>query len=466
MYFLGKLINSWQHFGMVSLLSKAWEKFVVDKYRFRTGIRRTLPEFPERVAAHEIDSTLPASGHSLHICYLIHYFFPDKSGGTERFVLNVAKEQQKLGNRVTVMTLGKRPLKQYSENAGGIFCEKLDVEGVPIIQIRYRRAPRGLYYDTIDDNESRMTTFAEEFLRENAVDIVHAAYPQPFASFLRVCKKLNTPYIVTLTDFNMICHYATLVSKSGQFCNGSDQGKKCRNCGTYGVSDCEQRYVRSRNLLKSADYITVPSEFVARVFAHEFNALPIYVLPHGIGLGFKSIQERKVTRKFIYAGTLSDLKGVHLLIGAFKKVPYDDITLDIYGEGEPSYTERLKSLAKSDSRIKFRGNVLANDMPAVYQAADCVVVASIWFETYNFVLREALACGCLAVVSGIGAMPEAVDLGKNGFIFKAGDEEDLLRALKQAYTFDWNHYKHEEFPLTIEEASKYNGIYHHLRQGS
>lgn len=465
MYLLGKLINSWKHFGTVSLLSKAWEKFVVDKYRFRTGIRRTLPVFPERVVTREIGSTLSVSSHSLHICYLIHYFFPDKSGGTERFVLNIAKEQLKLGNRVTVMTLGKRPLKQYSENVDEIFYEKLNVEGIPVVQIRYRRAPRGLYYDTIDDNEPQMTTFAKEFLRENTIDVVHAAYPQPFASFLRVCKKLNIPYIVTLTDFNMICHYATLVSKSGQFCSGSDQGRKCRNCGTYGVNDCGQRYVRSSNLLKSADYITVPSEFVARVFAHEFNALPIHVLPHGISRSFKNIQNRKVTRKFVYAGTLSDLKGIHLLIGAFKKLLYDNITLDIYGEGEPFYTERLKSLAKSDSRIRFRGKALVNDMPVVYQTADCVVVSSIWFETYNFVLREALACGCLAVVSGIGAMPEAIELGKNGFIFKAGDEEDLLKALKQAYTFDWSNYKQEEFPLTIEEASKYNDIYHHLRQG-
>ena len=464
MCFLGKLINSWQHFGTASLLSKAWEKFVVDKYRFRTGILRTIPVFPERIATHEVQSASPVDA-PLHICYLIHYFFPDKSGGTERFVLNVAKEQQKRGNKVTIITLGKRPLSQYSQVNGGIHYEAFDFEGIPVIQIRYRRAPRGLYYDIINDSEPQITAFAKTFLYENNIDIVHAAYPQPFAAFLQVCKQQNIPFVLTLTDFNMICHYSTLVSKSGQFCGGSDKGRNCRACGTHGVSDCEQRYVKAGNLLMRADYITVPSEFVARVFANEFDMLPIHVVPHGISSSFKNTKKRQKTRKFVYAGTLSDLKGVHLLIGAFKKVDYSDISLDIYGMGELSYTERLKSLARSDSRITFHGNIPANQMPEIYQGADCIVVSSIWFETYNFVLREALACGCLAIVSNMGAMPEAIDVEKNGFIFKAGDESDLIKSIEAAYTFDWHYYKQAEFPLLDEEASKYNLIYHRLRQG-
>lgn len=465
MHFLNKLTNSWQHFGTRALLSKAWEKFVVDKYRFRTGLQRTVPQFADRATLpHDIEGT-KADVASLHICFLIHYFFPDKSGGTERFVLNVAKEQQQLGNKVTVITLGKRPLNQYKENIGGIYYQRLDFEGVPVIQIRYKRAPRGLYYDAINIDEPQMTAFAKAFLSENAIDIVHAAYPQPFAPFLQVCRQRKIPCILTLTDFNMICHYATLVDKSGQFCGGSDRGRKCKACGTYGVRDCEERYVRAGKLLKSADCITVPSEFVARVFASEFESLPIHVLPHGIGQSFQNGRPRNATKKFVYAGTLSDLKGVHLLISAFKKMDYGDISLDVYGTGERSYTDPLKAAAKSDERIAFHGNIPADEMPGIYQAADCVVVSSIWFETYNFVLREALACGCLAVASNMGAMPEAIDIGENSFIFQAGDENDLIKALKQAYAFDWSHYKQTKFPLINDEASQYNTVYHSLRRG-
>lgn len=450
---------------MMSLLSKALEKFVVDRYRFRTGLQRAVPTFYERAQKYEIGPISLCDNVPMHICYLVHYFFPDKSGGTERFVLNVAKEQQLLGNRVTIITLGKRPLKQYNENINGIYYTKFDFEGLSVVQIRYKRAPRGLYYDTIDVNERQMTAFARAFLSENAVDIVHAAYPQPFASFLQVCKQQTIPFVLTMTDFNLICHYATLVAKNGQFCGGSNQGQRCKACSTYGVRDCEQRYARAAALLKNAGYITVPSEFVAQVFTNDFGALPIHVLPHGIGSSFKILRKRTDTKKFVYAGTLSDLKGVHLLIGAFEKLPHSDITLNIYGEGEPSYTQRLKGLAKSDSRIKFHGNVSANEMPAIYEVADCVVVSSIWFETYNFVLREALASGCLAVASNMGAMPEAIDIGKNGFTFKAGDEHALIEALKKACAFDWQDYVPSKFPLTAEEAAKYNAIYHQLRQG-
>ncbi len=43
---LKKLFFSWRHFGTAMMISKAWEKYFVDKWRFRINVERKVPVFP------------------------------------------------------------------------------------------------------------------------------------------------------------------------------------------------------------------------------------------------------------------------------------------------------------------------------------------------------------------------------------------------------------------------------------
>lgn len=455
-----KVTNSWQLFGARMLVSKAWEKFVIDSYRFRANVTRSVPQFPICQQLGVLPAMLEHNKH-IRVCYLLHYFFPDKQGGTERFVLNLAKCQQQFGNDVCVVSLGKRPIDEYSDQIGGIFCKKMYVDGVVVFQIRYRRAPRGLYYDEINAVDPEMMAFAKEFIHQYQPDVVHFAYPQPFAGFASECRRSQIPYVITLTDFNIFCHYASLVKKDGTFCSGSCKGKNCSSCRTYGVKDAEKRFASAQEMLANAAYVTVPSHFVADVMAQEFPNLHPCVIPHGIAASFSVGQLRTNTRRVIYVGTLAPLKGIAFLIRTFKKL-HRDVSLEIYGGGVDGYVQSLRRIAKGDRRITFCGEVSASQMPNVYQKADCVVIPSIWFETYNFVLREALASGCLAVASDMGAMPEAIDVGENGFIFEAGDEAALLAALEKACDFDWRKYTYRIFPHIETEAACYRSIYENV----
>ena len=461
---IGFYWNFWRYFGTPMMLSKAWERFVIDRHRFRSGIDRVLPEFK---TAEDVSDGAPfplTAGKPLTICYLIHCFYPDNRGGTERFILNLAKAQQAMGNRVQVITLGKRRADEYSRRTANILWEEFDYEGVPVAQLRYVRAPRGLYYDAILPEDADMAAYAAMALERYKPDLVHIAYPQPFAAFAAQCRRAGVPYCVTLTDFNMLCHYATMVCKSGQFCAGSEQGALCRQrCKTYGVTDTEQRFKDAREMLLGAAEITVPSHFVANVFKQELPELTIRVVPHGISGDFTVKRRRSETRQFLYAGSLSELKGIPLLIEAFKKLP-GDVRLKICGGGAPPYEKLLKSLAAGDPRISFAGAIGPQDMPQVYREADCVIVPSVWYETYNFVLREALACGCIGIASNTGAMPEVIRHGENGFVFQAGSVDALLDAMEKALTFDWAAYTESSFPAIGDEAAEYQKIYRHMSE--
>lgn len=457
------IFRYWRHYGTYSLIGHVWELLVVNPYRFRSNYQRTTPSFSERTVLAQSTENLPVIEKKLNICYLIHYFYPSKRGGTERFVLNVAKQQQYFGHNVLVITLGNLSLSRYDKYLNGIYYREYVYEDVLVIEIRHKKAPIGLYYKELHESDKFLADFAAELLEKEKIDVLHVAYPQPFYSFILSAREKNIPVILTGTDFNLFCHYATMVDRKGDFCGGSLHGKRCSSvCKTYGCQDLEKRFQKAVAYVHTVQKITVPSEFVARIFAQEFPDIRVQVIPHGIDRSFKQSQKRHQTQKFVYAGTLSELKGVHLLITAFEKIA-GDVQLDIYGATNSSYAKQL--MRTKDSRICFHGAVEASNMVNIYQQADCVVIPSIWYETYNFVVREALACGCLVIASDIGAMPEAISEPYNGFLFQTGNQEELVKALNKAIQFDWKQYKQFSFPSVQEEGKLYNQLYQSLVNG-
>ncbi|MBQ8310651.1 MAG: hypothetical protein IJX80_06540, partial [Clostridia bacterium] len=65
----------------------------------------------------------------------------------------------------------------------------------------------------------------------------------------------------------------------------------------------------------------------------------------------------------------------------------------------------------------------------------------------------------LVLASEIGAMPEAVDVGKNGFLFAPADAGDLTEAMKRALSFDFSQYQKRAFPTIEDEGMVYCHIY-------
>lgn len=444
----------WRQYGTQSLVGLVWEKLIIDSRRFSGRNKQTMPKFAKPKVPPFFDDK---SDKDKTLCYLIHYFYPTKKGGTERFTLNLAEASIRGGNRAFIITLGKLPLKEYLYRIGDIYYRTYEYKGVPVIEMRHRRAPAGLYYKNVDSADAAIEVFARHIIELGHVDVVHATYPQPFAPFLKVCREKNVPYVVTLTDFALLCHYTTMVDKKGFLCGGSQCGKLCeKRCSTYGVKSFLGRYNKAAKLMENACLLSAPSEFVANIFENEFPGIRVDVIPHGIGEAFQCSRKRAETRHFMYAGTLSPLKGIHLLIQAFCNLD-GDMVLDIYGDGDGTYRSKLERIA--DKRVVFHGAASEDMMPELYNKAECVIVSSLWYETYNFVIREALACGCIVVASRIGALPEVVSEGKNGFLFEPGNPEDLKRALAGAQRFDWNEYRTSIFPTKEEEYRKYEQIY-------
>jgi glycosyltransferase involved in cell wall biosynthesis len=108
-----------------------------------------------------------------------------------------------------------------------------------------------------------------------------------------------------------------------------------------------------------------------------------------------------------------------------------DTYLVVAGEGplRESLELESRSLGIGD-HVLFRGFVNQQSLPALYVAADVLVLPSA-YEPWGLVVNEAMACGTPVVVSDqVGAGVDLVSPGRTGEVYPVGDAEALAGVLQ------------------------------------
>ena len=170
--------------------------------------------------------------------------------------------------------------------------------------------------------------------------------------------------------------------------------------------------------LKNASTVIVYNEFIKKI-AEKYNPNCL-IVPSGVDTGLFKPLNSKVSNKVpvvLMTGRIGDPgKGFETLYRACKI---------LYEKGKS-----FKLLVTSDKKfdepfVESCGWHNPNDLPSLYNQADICIVPSIWQEPFGIVALEAMACGKPVIVSRVGGLMKTVEDGKSGFLFSAGDEEDL-----------------------------------------
>lgn len=136
----------------------------------------------------------------------------------------------------------------------------------------------------------------------------------------------------------------------------------------------------------------------------------------------------------LYVGRLSPEKGIFMLLKAFKRLKARNKKLYIIGSGP------LGSFCRAYSRLNrdvvFLGRVRESDLRLYYSSADLTLSPSLWNEAFGMVLIESMACGTPPVASGLGAIPEIVKDGRNGFIARDLSPDGFARKITEAMDSD------------------------------
>jgi glycosyltransferase involved in cell wall biosynthesis len=114
---------------------------------------------------------------------------------------------------------------------------------------------------------------------------------------------------------------------------------------------------------------------------------------------------------------------------------FPDLRLLIVGgvsDGEPEYMDECRQIAEQSGyaeRIEFTGMV--TDVTSYYRRCSIVVHASIQPEPFGMVIIEAMAEGRPVVASTLGAAPEILEEGVDGYIVDPHDRETLAARIAE-----------------------------------
>ena len=369
----------------------------------------------------------------MKVLYLVHQFYPEYYTGTERFVLNLATMMQKSGHRVKVLTYSFYDDSFYDQIEGNLCFKQFTYQGVPVLAFKYKQIPVDIH-SSLENGE--LSQVAKDLLSREKADLVHVAHTMRVGALAAALPSLEIPYIVTLTDFFLICPKYTLYTSKNTLCNGPDGGTACLAfCPEFQNHFITKRLATAHALLANAKVVVSPSHFLRNMMKLEFQDLPVEIIGYGVRYSTIKKNSRKRAKGdelvFSYAGSLNHHKGVHILIDAFKNVIGSNCVLNIYGSGaEQDYVNELIAMAQEDPRIRFLGVFPGEKVGEILAATDVIVVPSIWYENAPLVLREAIACGVPVIASDAGGMAENIKNGVNGFVFQMGNSGHLKEVIQ------------------------------------
>jgi glycosyltransferase involved in cell wall biosynthesis len=197
-------------------------------------------------------------------------------------------------------------------------------------------------------------------------------------------------------------------------------------------------------------------DIAPRVPAH----LPVAVVPHGVDLDF--FRRRKVPEgmfgippnRFVvgFLGTKGSdrdrgRKGTDTLLEVIRRsaVQLPDLHVVLGGPGWESELEGLRSLGVSASAT---GYIPKPDLPLLYSALDVYLMTS-RVEGGPCTVFEAMACGTPVVATRVGAVPDLIVDGVNGYSTEVDDIGALVASIAQ---LDREHGRHRELAKHARET--------------
>ncbi len=134
----------------------------------------------------------------------------------------------------------------------------------------------------------------------------------------------------------------------------------------------------------------------------------------------------------LYCGQLIERKGLSALIPAVARCVRAGVDVSLLVAGTGPREQAFRELASREGvseRVVFAGFVDRSELPKLYGCADLMALPSRQ-EVWGLVVNEALACGVpVLVTANVGAAPDLLEDGVNGYVARACDVESLAGAL-------------------------------------
>ena len=262
--------------------------------------------------------------------------------------------------------------------------------------------------------ELKLISFYKKLIRRVKPDIVFTYTIKPNVYGGMACASLGVPYVANVTGLG------TAVE------NGGLMQKITMTLYRYGLRRAQKVFFQNA---ENQDFML--SHKVVRQ-AHD-------LLPgSGVNLERYPAQEypQGETVDFVFIARLMKEKGTDQYLAAAEYIhkKYPNTRFHICGACEQDYKERLAAL-EADGTVIYHG--LVKDIAAIHRFSACTVHPTYYPEGLSNVLLESCASARPIITTDRAGCREVVEEGKNGFVVKQKDADDLIEKIEKFLSLAW-----------------------------
>jgi glycosyltransferase involved in cell wall biosynthesis len=394
-------------------------------------------------------------------------FFPDYYGGGQVYVYRLAKELQKRGHDVTVVTQGAYHGTQVDHN-----INHYEYDGIPVISFALN--PRA--HTPVEAHSGLgplMGQVTGQIIDGIKPDIVHINGMK--AAFALACTERNIPHVVGVHHAGIVCPSGALLDAKRKVCVRPIETKRCVKCCNYwrwpgrGIGKAlgripavlyrplgrrlnrsealsyierglifsylvEQSIEAKRLLMETGACFIAPSRAMRDLLIRNgVDPSRIHILYHGIDPIDKIARTKEggdSLIRFGYVGRIDELKGLHAIVRALELLKAGE-ACELHVFGAPQTREGKRYFAGLMKRYRGKAKIITHGIiphqriGEAYAMIDVLIVPSLLPEAFGLVVAESFEAGKPVIVFDSGAMPELVEDGRDGFVVPANDTKSL-----------------------------------------
>ena len=184
-----------------------------------------------------------------------------------------------------------------------------------------------------------------------------------------------------------------------------------------------------KNALEWADIITVPSKDMYEEYLKK--GYKVFYVPNAIDISsFPQEKDKRYEKQLIYAGRLSEEKGILDLLEISEKIP-KDIDLIILGSGPEE--SKVKEIIKKFSNIHFLGYQSKKNTIKLIRGSDILIQPSLMEGGTSSTLLEAMACKTPIITTSVDGNKETIIQMKTAYVVTPKHPLEILDAITDLF---------------------------------
>ena len=351
---------------------------------------------------------------------IVHNYY-QIPGGEDTVVANEKKMLEDHGHKVILYTRNNSELKEMSK------FQKLKLPFTTIFNPR-------TYKDI------------KRIIRKENIDVVHVHNTlnlvSPAVYYAALSCKL--PVVQTVHNFRLLCPGATFY-RDGHICEDCvHHGLKCaikHNC--YRGSKVQTLVCvintwihRMTGIYGKINYICL-TEFNKQKLLElkQIKENKVFVKPNFVESKEQFVPEEQRKDQFVFAGRLDKLKGIDILLKAWKQMGEEAPKLVVCGTGPME--KWCREFAESNNlNVEFKGFVQNAEVLKIVASSKALVLPTQWYEGFPMSIVEAFSVGTPVICSDLGNAGSIVEEKITGFKFQYNESDSLKCVIKEFESYD------------------------------